>query len=31
MKVDSTGWNEEEEHACEETLHKAKDDAMRCT
>ena len=30
-KTESTGWNEEKEHASEETLRKAKDDAMRCT
>jgi len=30
-KADSTGWNQEKEHASEETLRKAKDDAMRCT
>ena len=30
-KADSTGWNEEKEHASEETLRKAKDDAMRCS
>ena len=30
-KADSTGWNEEKEHASEETLRKAKNDAMRCT
>ncbi len=30
-KVDSTGWNEEKEHASVEALRKAKDDANRCT
>ena len=30
-KAESTGWSEEKERASEETLRKAKDDAMRCT
>ena len=30
-KAESTGWNDEKERASEETLCKAKDDAMRCT
>ena len=30
-KAESTGWNDEKERASEETLRKAKDDAMRCT
>ena len=30
-KVDATGWSSEKEHASEEALRSAKDDAMRCT
>jgi structural maintenance of chromosome 2 len=30
-KADSTGWNEEKEHASEEALRKAKEEGMRYT
>ena len=30
-KADGTGWSAEKEQASEESLHRAKDDVMRCT